>query len=226
MKVQCRAATFAGPVPSEPCAQAEPNRCDMTVSQPAVAELQSPALLPMPDPPRREPDELVACTERPEQQRLCEQLRPDDIVVVWKPDRLGRNLRNLLGFVNQLEERGVQFASVTERLDTSNSMGWLVFRIFGALAEFERERTLAGLAAARARGRQGGRPAKLTGTALERAAQSMREGRLPIDETSRIAGVSRTTLCRHLKPDGSPRNPASNTHRAPDISPTIGERGA
>ena len=171
----------------------------------------------------------VACSERPELQRLCEQLRPDDIVVVWKLDRLGRDLRDLLAFVDRLKARGVQFASVTERIDTSDSMGWQVFQIFGALEEFERdrirERTLAGLAAARARGRKGGRPAKLTGTALERAAQLMREGRLPIDEISRIAGVSRTTLYRHLKPDGSPRNSTSNAHRAQDISPTIEERG-
>ncbi len=171
----------------------------------------------------------VACAERPELQRLCEQLRPDDIVVVWKLDRLGRDLRDLLAFIDGLKERSVQFASVTERIDTSGSMGWLVFQIFGALAEFERdrirERTLAGLAAARARGRKGGRPAKLTGAALEQAAQLMREGRLPIGEITRIAGVSKTTLYRHLHPDGSPRNSASNTHRARDTSPTIEERG-
>lgn len=169
----------------------------------------------------------VACAERPELQRLCKQLRPDNIVVVWQLDRLGRDL---LTFVDQLKKQGVQFASVTERMDPSNSMGWLVFQIFEAMAEFKRDRirdrTLAGLAAARARRRKGGRPATLIGTALERASQLMCEGRLPIDEISRIVGVSRTTFYRHLKPDGSPRNSmSSNTHRTQDIPPTIEERG-
>lgn len=150
----------------------------------------------------------VAGAERPELQRLCGQLRPDDIMVVWKLDRLGRDLRDRLEFVGRLKERDVQFASVTKRMGTSNSTGWLVFQSFGALAEFERERTLAGLAAVQARGRKGGRPAKLIGTALERAAPMMREGRLRIGEISRIADVSRTTPW-HPNPGGSPRRQAA-----------------
>ena len=130
-------------------------------------------------------------------------------MVVWKLDRLDRDLRDLLEFVDQLKERGMQFASVTEQMDTSNSMGWLVFQISGALAEFKRDHTMVGLAAVRARRRKGGRSAKLTGMALERAAQLMREGRLTIDGISRIAGVSRPTLYRHLNPDGSPRQQAA-----------------
>ncbi len=130
-------------------------------------------------------------------------------MVVWKLDRLGRGLRDLLEFVGRLKERDVQFASVTERMGTSNSMGRLVFQIFGALAEVERERTLAGLAAVQACGRKGGRPAQFIGTALERAAQLMREGRLRIGEISRIADVSRTTPYRYLNSDGSPRQQAA-----------------
>ena len=151
----------------------------------------------------------VACVERPLLQRLCEQLRRDDVRVIWKLDRLGRGLADPLAFVGTLEANGVQFASLTEWMNTTTFMGQLVFQIFGVLAEYDRnlirERTLAGLAAARAWGRRGGRP-KLTGVTLERAAQLMRENRLPIAEIARIAGVSRSTIYRHLRPDGSFRS--------------------
>ena len=97
---------------------------------------------------------------RPALDELLEQARPGDTVVVWRLDRLGRSLRHLLETVTELERRGVAFISVTENIDTSTPGGRLVFHLFGALAEFERdlirERTQAGLAAARARGRRGG----------------------------------------------------------------------
>ena len=99
----------------------------------------------------------VARADRPELHRLCEQMRRDDVLVVWRLDRSGRNLKDLLTFVNDLEAQGVQFISLTWNMDTTTTMGRLLFQIFGALAEYERglirERALAGAAAARARGR-------------------------------------------------------------------------
>lgn len=104
--------------------------------------------------------------DRPGLRAALGYLRPGDILVVWKLDRLGRSLKHLLEAVNALHERGIGFLSLQENIDTTTSGGKLVFHIFGALAEFERdlirERTQAGLRAAWARGRKGGRPHKLT----------------------------------------------------------------
>ena len=115
----------------------------------------------------------MACADRPELQRLREQMRGDDVLVVWRLDRLGRNLKDLLGFVNDLEVQGVQFVSLTEQMDTTTPTGRLVFQIFGALAEYGRgpirERALAGAAAARARGRLGGQPGVMTAEKLQTA---------------------------------------------------------
>src|SRR5437870_5635697 len=103
-----------------------------------------------------------ALDERPELTKALDQLRPGDTLVVWKLDRLGRSLRHLIDTVAELQRRDVGFRSLQESIDTTTPGGKLVFHIFGALAEFERDivrqRTLAGLAAARARGRAGGRP--------------------------------------------------------------------
>src|ERR671925_940829 len=100
--------------------------------------------------------------ERPGLQAALSHLREGDTLVVWRLDRLGRSLKHLIETVTMLKERGVAFKSMTENIDTSTATGQLVFHIFGALAEFERnlitERTIAGLDAARARGRKGGRP--------------------------------------------------------------------
>src|SRR3954467_3250206 len=100
--------------------------------------------------------------ERPGLERALADLRAGDRLVVWKLDRLGRSLRHLIETVTALRDRGVGFQSVQEAIDTTTSGGKLIFHVFGALAEFERdiirERTLAGLAAARARGREGGPP--------------------------------------------------------------------
>jgi DNA invertase Pin-like site-specific DNA recombinase len=97
---------------------------------------------------------------------MLDQLRPGDTVVVWRLDRLGRSLRNLIALVEHLAEREVGFRSLTESIDTSTPGGKSIFNIFASLAEFERslirERTVAGLAAARARGRKGGRPPAMT----------------------------------------------------------------
>jgi DNA invertase Pin-like site-specific DNA recombinase len=103
---------------------------------------------------------------RPALDRLLEQLRPGDTLVVWRLDRLGRSLRHLIETVQLLDSRSAVFRSLTEAIDTSTPGGKLIFHVFGALAEFERdlirERTMAGLAAARARGRRGGRPSVWT----------------------------------------------------------------
>ena len=104
--------------------------------------------------------------DRPELERCLQTLRTGDTLVVWRLDRLGRSLKDLVEIVQALQDRGIGFQSLTESLDTTNAGGRLVFHIFGALAEFERnlirERTIAGLAAARARGRRGGRREKLS----------------------------------------------------------------
>src|ERR687886_70961 len=118
-------------------------------------------------------DDTVSGTKarRPGLEQALSHLRPGDTLVVWRLDRLGRSLRHLIDTVTALAERGVGFRSLTESIDTTTSGGKLVFHIFGALAEFERElireRAKAGLAAARARGRIGGRPKSLTPKSLE-----------------------------------------------------------
>jgi DNA invertase Pin-like site-specific DNA recombinase len=103
-----------------------------------------------------------AKAERPGLVQALRYMRTGDVLVVWKLDRLGRSLRNLIDVVTELDTLGIGFRSITESMDTTTSGGRLIFHIFGALAEFERdlirERTQAGLAAARARGRKGGRP--------------------------------------------------------------------
>ncbi len=136
--------------------------------------------------------------DRPELVHCLKALRYGDTLVVWRLDRLGRNLQDLIRIVNDLEERGVKFRSVTEAIDTGGSAGKLVFHMFAALAEFERgllrERTLAGLAAARARGRKGGRPSALDLKQQRAALALMRDRELSITEIARQFGVSRSTL--------------------------------
>lgn len=139
---------------------------------------------------------------RPALDELLAQARPGDTVVVWRLDRLGRSLRHLIEVVADLERRGVAFKSLTESIDTSTPGGKLVFHLFGALAEFERdlirERTLAGLAAARARGRTGGRPTVWTEDKL-RAARAMRAGgEHDVASIARVLGVSRASVYRAL----------------------------
>jgi DNA invertase Pin-like site-specific DNA recombinase len=124
------------------------------------------------------------------------QLRPGDALVVWRLDRLGRSLRHLVETITALHVKGIGFKSLTEQIDTTTSGGKLIFHIFGALAEFERdiirERTQAGLAAARARGRQGGRP-KLPNTARKVAwAKKLYEDQqIPVKDICRDLNISR-----------------------------------
>lgn len=137
-------------------------------------------------------------TDRPELVHCLKALRQGDTLVVWRLDRLGRNLQDLIRIVNDLEERGVKFRSVTEAIDTGGSAGKLVFHMFAALAEFERgllrERTLAGLAAARARGKKGGRPSVLDLKQQRAALALMKDREISVTEIARQFHVSRSTL--------------------------------
>jgi DNA invertase Pin-like site-specific DNA recombinase len=143
-----------------------------------------------------------AVAERPELARALDHLRPGDTLVVWRLDRLGRSLRHLIDTMRTLEERGIGFRSVTEGIDTNTPGGRLVFHIFASLAEFERdlirERTAAGLAAARARGRNGGRPSVMTAE-KSRVARQMYESRLyTVQAIATTLGVSRASIYRSL----------------------------
>lgn len=142
-----------------------------------------------------------ALTERPQLTALLEQLRPGDTLVVWRLDRLGRSMSHLIQTVTALEERRVGFASLTEAIDTTTSAGRLLFGVLASLAAFERdlirERTMAGLAAARARGKVGGRPSSMTADKREVARRMLAEGR-PKSVVAATIGVSRATLYAHL----------------------------
>jgi DNA invertase Pin-like site-specific DNA recombinase len=145
-----------------------------------------------------------AKAERPVLQDVLGYLRAGDTLVVWRLDRLGRSLKHLIETVSLLAERGIGFKSLTEQIDTTTPGGKLVFHIFGALAEFERdvirERTQAGLAAARARGRLGGRPKKLADAKqLELARTLYTGGQTDIATICATLGISRATLYRYLK---------------------------
>jgi DNA invertase Pin-like site-specific DNA recombinase len=131
-------------------------------------------------------------------------LRPGDTLIVWRLDRLGRSLQHLIETVADLQARGIGFKSLTEQIDTTTPGGKLVFHVFGALAEFERdlirERTNAGLAAARARGRTGGRPRKLDDPKkLALARQLYAGGQTDIATICQTLGISRATFYRALK---------------------------
>ena len=144
-----------------------------------------------------------AKTNRPGLEEILGFIRKGDTLVVWKLDRLGRSLKHLIQVLNQLDERGVYVKSIQESLDTSTPGGKLIFHVFGALAEFERdiirERTMAGLAAARARGRKGGRPRKLSKKQVEMAKKLMNDPTISIGEICRTMGVSKATLYRLAK---------------------------
>lgn len=133
--------------------------------------------------------------------------REGDVLVVWKLDRLARSLKDLIRQVEELEERGVGLMSLTESLDTTTPGGKLVFHVFGALAEFEREvireRTVAGLEAARARGRSGGRPRKMDEQKVALARELLSNPERTVGEVCEVLGVGRTTLYRALGPGGT-----------------------
>ena len=139
-------------------------------------------------------------------------LREGDTLMVWKLDRLGRNLRHLINTVHDLTARGVGLKVLTGQgaaIDTTSAAGKLVFGIFAALAEFEREliseRTVAGLASARARGRKGGRPFKMTPAKLRLAMASMGQPETRVGELCAEMNITRQTLYRHVSPKGELR---------------------
>lgn len=140
--------------------------------------------------------------ERPELTAALDYMRDGDTLVVWKLDRLARSMKQLIETVEGLEEVGVGFRSLTEAIDTTTAGGKLVFHVFGALAEFERsiirERTRAGLDAARARGRKGGRPPKLKEADLKAARAMLADKSITVEEVAKHLRVSPATLYRHL----------------------------
>jgi len=134
-------------------------------------------------------------------------VRPGDVLVVWKLDRLGRSLSHLLSIINTLKEKQVAFRSLTEGMDTTTPSGELLFHVFGALAQYERalikERVLAGLTAARKRGRIGGRPPAIMGEKLEAIIAALNSG-MSKAAVCRNFGVKRTTLIETLARIGWP----------------------
>lgn len=142
---------------------------------------------------------------RPEFDKLVEQLRVGDTLVVWKLDRLGRSIKHLIELTGHFEQLGVGFVSLSEAIDTTTPAGRLLFHMMAALAEFERdlikERTNAGLAAARKRGRTGGRPPKMTANQIASARKLAETGELTKQEIADTFNISRTTLYHHLRVD-------------------------
>ncbi|MEI8571234.1 recombinase family protein [Methylomonas sp. LW13] len=154
---------------------------------------------------------------RPEWESCRRMLRKDDTLIVWRLDRLGRSLKDLVEIIQELENRTVGFCSITEKIDTTSAGGKLIFHIFGALAEFEhtliRERTKAGLAAARARGRKGGRKPKLSKADVKKAAAMLRDPTVTKTEVAEHFNTTRMTLNEALKREGYPLNPAVSETR-------------
>ena len=150
--------------------------------------------------------------DRPHLAACLKALRHGDTLLVWKLDRLGRDLRHLVKTVHDLTDRGIGLKVLTGEgaaIDTTTASGKLVFGIFAALAEFERalisERTVAGLAAARARGRTGGRPFKMTPAKIRLAMAAMGQKETKVGDLCRELGITRQTLYRHVSPKGELR---------------------
>lgn len=141
--------------------------------------------------------------ERPGLTELKKSLRAGDTLVVWRLDRLGRSLPNLIEWVAVLDAKGVALRSLHESIDTSTSTGKLVFHLFASLAEFERnlirERTLTGLASARARGRLGGRPKRLDAEQIQAMTQLYEQGELTVEKICALFQISKPTLYAYLK---------------------------
>lgn len=152
-------------------------------------------------------------TERPGLSACIKSLREGDILAVWRLDRLGRNLKHLVNLVHELNHKKIGFRVLSgngAHIDTTTPNGKLIFGIFAALAEFEREliceRTKAGLEAARARGRKGGGIRKMTKSKLKIALNSMKDPNTNVVELCKELSVTRQTLYRHIAPDGTLRN--------------------
>src|SRR6266704_3278506 len=143
-----------------------------------------------------------AKTERPGLQDALEHLRRGDTLVVWRLDRLGRTLKQLIELINDFNAKDIGFKSLQENIDTTTSGGKLFFHIFGALAEFERDiirdRTKAGLASARSRGRLGGRPSVMDARKLKMARSLYADTKTQVAEICEGLGISRATFYRHI----------------------------
>jgi DNA invertase Pin-like site-specific DNA recombinase len=147
--------------------------------------------------------------DRPELNKLFNEVRKGDVITIWKLDRLGRSLKHFLSLTSELLQKGVDLKSLNDPIDTTSSQGRLVFNIFASLAEFEREliieRTQAGLRSARARGRFGGRPRGLSETAQKKAiaaAALYKERKLSVNEIGKNLGICKVTLYNYLRHQG------------------------
>jgi DNA invertase Pin-like site-specific DNA recombinase len=140
--------------------------------------------------------------DRPQLHKALEQLREGDVLVVWKLDRLSRSLKDLLHIMERVREAGADFRSITEAVDTTTSAGRMVMQMLGSFAEFERsmvrERTRAGLAAARVRGVKVGRPAKLSRHQQEEVIRAVRDGSKTAADAARLFGLHRSNITRLL----------------------------
>jgi DNA invertase Pin-like site-specific DNA recombinase len=140
--------------------------------------------------------------DRPQLTAAIDYMRPGDTLVVWKLDRLARSLRQLIDTVEALQTKGIGLRSLTELMDTTTSGGTLIFHIFGALAEFERsvirERTRAGLASAKARGKLGGRPSAWSQEDIQAAKALLRDPEISVEDVARRMGVAPSTLYRYI----------------------------
>ena len=156
-------------------------------------------------------------TDRLELEHCLKALRAGDTLVVWRLDRLGRSLPDLVRIVAELQTKGIGFESITEKIETISAAGKLVFHVFAALAEFERnlirERTRAGLAAARARGRAGGRKPKLDARQIREIKRLMSDPTIPVSQIAERYKVSRTTIY-----NVAPRAAASAIDLQSDVS--------
>jgi DNA invertase Pin-like site-specific DNA recombinase len=177
-------------------------------------DLQKDALINTGITPDRIYEDLASgrLDDRPGLNACLKALQPGNTLVIWKLDRLGRNLRHLVNVTEELKNKDIGFKVLTgqgAQIDTSTSHGRLVFGMFAALAEFEREliieRTQAGLAAARARGRLGGRPRKMDVTTLQMAMSAMKDKKSVAVEVAKRLGITTTTLYTYVNGDGSPK---------------------
>ena len=170
-----------------------------------------------------------ARTDRPGLAAALAECRPEDTLVVWKLDRLGRSLPHLVETVRELAARGVGFRSLQEQLDTTSSGGKLIFHIFASLAEFERdlirERTRAGLAAARARGRLGGRPKGVDEKKRKAAIALKKEAGRSVREICEIVGISRNTYYKYTRMEDPPWPAPARAARAGANRPSRQSRG-
>ena len=141
--------------------------------------------------------------DRPQLDECLRSLRSGDTLITWRLDRLGRSLKDLVSIISDLESQNIGFRSLTESIDTTTPTGKLIFHIFGSLAEFERnliqERTIAGLTAARARGRKGGRKPKMSASDIRKASAMLTDTGITKKEVAAHFGISRVTLNKSLK---------------------------